>query len=101
MEIFLRIIYSLYQNIKSCIVFSGSKSSFFQSYCGVCQGKNLSPALFSLFLNDLEDYLNAHHCKDISVAYTDEDISVYQKILILLYADDTVIIWNWSSLISR
>ena len=89
--LFFRIIYSLYQNIKSCIVFSGSQSSFFQSYCGVRQDKNLSPALFSLFLNDLEDYLNAHHCKGISVDYTDENISVYLKILILLYADDTVI----------
>ena len=70
-----RIIYSLYQNIKSCIVFSGSQSSFFQSYCGVRQGQNLSPALFCLFLNDLEDYLNTHHCKGISVDYTDEGIS--------------------------
>ena len=78
-------------HIKSCIVFSGSQTSFFQSYCGVRQGENLSPALFSLFLNDLEDYLNAHHCKGISVDYTDEDISVYLKILILLYADNTVI----------
>ena len=88
---FFRIIYSLYQNIKSCIVFSGSQSSFFQSYCGVRQGEDLSPALSSLFLNDLEDFLNAHHCKGISVDYADEDISVYLKILILLYADDTVI----------
>ena len=87
-----RIIYSLYENIKSCIVFSGSQSSIFQSYCGVHQGENLQPALFSLFLNDLEDYLHAHHCKGISVDYTDEDISAYLKILILLYAYDTVII---------
>ena len=89
--IFFRIVYSLYQNIKSCIVFSGSQSSVFQSYCGVHQGENLSPALFSLFLNDLEDFLNAHHCEGISVDYTDEDIRLYLKILILLYADDTVI----------
>ena len=55
------------------------------------QGENLSPALFSLFLNDLEDYLAAHHCSGISVDYTDDDVSVYLKILILLYADDTVL----------
>ena len=55
------------------------------------QGENLSPALFSLFLNDLEDYLAAHHCSGVSVDYTDDDISVYLKILILLYADDTVL----------
>ena len=63
----------------------------FQSYCGVRRGENLSPALFSLFLNDLEDYLAAHHCSGISVDYIDDDISVYLKILILLYADDTVL----------
>ena len=55
------------------------------------QGENLSLALFSLFLNDLEEYLTAHHCSGISVDYTDDDISVYLKILILLYADDTAL----------
>ena len=89
--IFFRVIYNLYQNIKSCIAYSGSQSSFFQSYCGVRQGENLSPALFSLFLNDLENHLTSHHCKGIPLDYEDDDISMYLEILILLYADDTVI----------
>ena len=89
--IFIRAIYNLYQNIKSCIAYSGSQSSFFQSYCGVRQGENLSPALFSLFLNDLEIHLTSRHCKGIPLDYEDDDISMFLEILILLYADDTVI----------
>ena len=89
--VFFRIIYNLYQNIKSCIAYSGNQSCFFQSYCGVRQGENLSPALFSLFLNDLENYLFSHNGTGIPVDYEDEEISVYMEILILLYADDTVI----------
>ena len=88
---FFKIIHNLYQNIKSCIVFSGNQSNFFQSYCGVRQGENLSPALFSLFLNDLENYLHANDCSGIPIDYTDEDITAYLKLLVLLYADDTVI----------
>ena len=48
-----RVIYNMYQNIKSCVAHAGEQSSFFHSYCGVRQGKNLSPVLLSLFLNDL------------------------------------------------
>ena len=89
--VFFRIIYNLYQNIKSCIAYSGNQSCFFQSHCGVRQGENLSPALFSLFLNNLENYLFSRNGTGIPVDYEDEDISVYLEILILLYVDDTVI----------
>ena len=88
---FFKIIHYLYQNIKSCIVFSGNQSNFFQSYCGVRQGENLSPTLFSLFLNILENYLHAQDCSGIPIDYTDEEITAYLKLLVLLYADDTVI----------
>ena len=44
-----RTIYNLYQNIKSCVMYSGKQSNFFNSYCGVRPGENLSPVLFSLF----------------------------------------------------
>ena len=51
-----RVIYYLYQNIKSCVMYSGKQSNSFNSYCGVGQCENLSPILFSLFLKDLEDF---------------------------------------------
>ena len=71
--------------------FAGEQSSFFQSYCGVRQGENLSPVLFALFLNDLDDYLEQHNCNGINIESSDQEISIYLKLLVLLYADDTVI----------
>ena len=64
---------------------------FFQIYCGVRQGKNLSPILFSLFLNDLESYVNSHNASSVDISLRGNDIDTYLKIFILLYADDTVL----------
>ena len=88
---FFRIIYNMYQEIKSCVSFNGSESSFFQSYRGVHvrQGENLSPDLFALFLNDLENFLSENNLK-----LSDDDLSTYTqciKTFALLYADDTLI----------
>ena len=41
-----RVVYDLYQNIKSCVMHSGEKSHFLNSFCGVRQGEKLSPVLF-------------------------------------------------------
>ena len=46
---FFNVIHNLYLNIKSCISLNNEKSAFFDSHCGVRQGENLSPVLFSLF----------------------------------------------------
>ena len=53
-----RVIHSIYRNIKSCVLVNGNKTDFFISNVGVRQGENLSPLLFNLFLNDLEDFLS-------------------------------------------
>ena len=86
-----QVIHNLYQNIKSCVMYSGNQSSFFQSFCGVRQGENLSPVLFSLFLNDMEDFLETHHCTGINFDFENDQLLLFLKIFILLYADDTVI----------
>ena len=52
-----QIILNMYKGIKSCVSYNGEQSSFFSSFGGVRQGKNLSPVLFALFLNDLESFL--------------------------------------------
>jgi len=62
----------------------------------VRQAENLSPILFSLFLNDLEQYLINKDNNGINLSeYTnDTDLLPLLKILVLLYADDTVLIAN-------
>ena len=88
---FLNVILNMYDNIKSCVKHNGSFSPTFISEIGVRQGENLSPVLFSLFLNDLE--LNM--CSDgaLGVELKDTlDPTLWLKLLILLYADDTVIL---------
>ena len=53
-----RIIHNLYANVKSCVRISNSKFTSFSSNIGVRQGENLSPVLFSLFLNDLTKFIS-------------------------------------------
>ena len=77
----------MYNNIKSCISINGEHSDYFQCHQGLTQGEHLSPIIFSLYLNDLENYLsvNGASCLEINVN------NVYLKLFVLLYADDTVV----------
>ncbi len=88
-----RIIYNMYDNIKSCIVSNDKKSDFFACMKGVRQGENVSPFLFSIFLNDLEDYFvefDALPLETICDKIQDK-LHIFIRLFILLYADDTVI----------
>ena len=49
----LTLIQNMYNNIKSRVVANDKSSIFFPCIQGVRQGENLSPFLFSIFLNDL------------------------------------------------
>ena len=89
---FFRVIHNMYQNIKSCVSVGGENSLFFTSNCGVRQGDNLSPVLFSMFLNDLEDHMMSDRVNGVSVACDNDQITYFMKIYILLYADDTLIL---------
>ncbi len=50
----------------------------------------MSPLLFSLYVNDLEDHLLENNCNYINIG--DAWIDNMLKILVLMYADDTVIL---------
>ena len=62
-------------------------SPFFGSYCGVRQGENISPVLFSLYLNDLEAYLLERQNVGITIDSDSEDLIIFFKLIVLLYAD--------------
>ena len=92
-----KIIHSMYANAKSSVRIGNSKSGSFFSNIGVRQGENLSPVLFSLFLNDLSEFIShayngLNNVSDMAhILVSNDGIEVYFKLYILLYADDTVI----------
>jgi len=89
----LNVIRNLYSNAKSCVSTKNEYSQFFTSNIGVKQGENLSPVLFALFLNDLQDHLthSFNGLGDLNDTVLN-GIEVFLKLYILLYADDTAII---------
>lgn len=80
----LRIIRALYDSVKCCIRHCDSYSDFFEVSVGLKQGETLSPILFSLFVEDLEIYLQSRPDSGLCI----NDINI----MLLMFADDMVII---------
>ena len=76
---------NMYKGIKSCVSYNGEQSSFFSSFRGVRQGKNLFSVLFALFLNDLESFLCDKSCIGVNFEFQYDGITLYLKLLVLLY----------------
>ena len=94
----LQVINNIYNNAKSCVMVNNIQSQFFNVQCGVRQGENLSPLLFALFLNDMNDYIKndvpgletiIDEC--VACNMSESEISKFVNLYLLLYADDTVI----------
>lgn len=81
------------KNIKSCISHNGAVSASFISEIGVRQGENLSPVLFSMYLNDLQTYLQNSGTVGVEL-FDHNDLTLWLKLLVLLYADDTILLSN-------
>ena len=80
---FLKIIASLYSKVKSSVRGADGLTDLFSCSRGVRQGCLLSPLLFALFLNDLNNYISTS-----SVGVKIGEDSIHS----LLYADDLVLI---------
>ncbi len=85
------VIQNMYTNAKSCIRLNGQFSDSFACEIGVRQGENLSPLLFSIFLNDLAEFLE-NQSAGISFEYVNNNVNVYLSLFTLMYADDTILL---------
>ena len=80
----LRVIRDMYDKVKSCVRHCNSFSEFFECSIGLRQGEVISPVMFSMFLEDLELFLQ----DDINSGLSIDDITI----ILLLFADDMVIL---------
>ena len=62
------IIRSMYENIKSRVKYDNQLSNDFTCLLGVHQGECLSPFLFPIYVNDLEETLVVHNLKGIEIS---------------------------------
>ena len=88
----LTLIYNLYAKAKSCVRYNNQLSDFFSCNIGVRQGENLSPILFSIYLNDFQNTLrNKSNGLNALSNEIQGELEVFLKLYTLLYADDTII----------
>ena len=74
----------MYENVKSGVKACASYSDYFSYAVGLRQGEVMSPILFSLFVEDLELYLQDSVTSGLSI----DDI----VLIVLLFADDMAIL---------
>ena len=84
----LNVIKSMYECVKSKVKCNNVLSEEFMCTLGVRQGECLSPFLFSMFLNDIEEELIQKGVEGINIGYL--------NLAILLYADDIILFANSS-----
>ena len=79
----LSVMRGMYSSVKSRVKYQNELSTDFECYLGVRQGECLSPFLFSMYINDIEDEFLLHGIDGIEVDAI--------KLFLLLYADDSTI----------
>ena len=87
------IIVNMYNQIKSRISHNNEILDYFNCDDGVRQGENMSPFLFSIYLNDLHGFLLNANLEGLSTVSSmiEMKLGQYLKLFTLLYADDTVL----------
>ena len=79
---FLKIFHSMYKQLKSCVKINSTLTQFFECTIGTRQGCVSSPIIFSLFINDLVEYLRSESDSGVFVTNNIEDLFA------LMFADD-------------
>ena len=103
----LNVMYNIYRQAKSCVKNGSEISEYFDCKVGVRQGDNLSPLLFAIYLNDFEYYISRKYYglkylgQIINEELGDDDIELFIRMFVLLYADDTVILAENSSQLQK
>ena len=82
----LNVIKSMYSSVKSRVKYNNQLGNEFYCGLGVRQGECLSPLLFSLYLNDIEEQFIQAGMEGIDI--------IKVKMFMLLYADGIVIFGN-------
>jgi hypothetical protein len=77
------VVQSIYKNVKAHVKYNNDNSESFDCYLGIRQGDSLSPFIFSMYINDLEDELVIKGFEGIDIGML--------KLYLLMYADDIVI----------
>lgn len=83
----------MHSECKWRIAVNNNVSAYFQCKIEVQQGKNLTPFLFAIFLNDVDAFLKTSNNIGVStISYEIEhDLGILLRLLIILYADDTIL----------
>ena len=87
----LKVVENLYQKTKACVRVNGTTSQYFGCMMGVRQGDTLSTLLFTIFLNDIKDFIN-NYTRGLSQIASSEKLcesELFKSLFVLLYADDT------------
>ena len=66
------VIKNIYLKAESCVAINGGQSECFPCYVGVRQGENLSPLMFSIYLDDLNSFLT-NDCTGLNYINNIED----------------------------
>ena len=92
---FIKLLLTCIRILNLVFFYDGKKSEYFPCDIGPDKGKIYIhfPFLFSLFLNDLEDFFIHENVPGLnSIAdELDSRLDIFMKLLIILYADDTVL----------
>jgi len=78
-----KLIKNMYVKVQSCVSLDSGYTAFFECKYGLRQGCQMSPFLFSFFINDIVDFLNSDGQRGITIDM--------MELFILLFADDIVL----------